>query len=100
MWTNSSGGTRPRSGWCQRSSASNPIVRSSLEIDQRLVVQLELVALDRMAQVALDRHPLDEPVAQGDVERLETPASELLGAVHRGVGVAQQLLGCLVAVAR
>ena len=63
------------------------------ELDQRLVVQLELVALDRVAQVALDRHPLDQTTAQRGVERLEAPAAELLGAVHRGVRVAQQLLG-------
>ena len=35
-----------------------------IELDQRLVVKLELVALERVAQVALDRHPLDEPVPQ------------------------------------
>ena len=38
------------SGWCQRSSASTPITRPVAQVDLRLVVQLELVALERAAQ--------------------------------------------------
>ena len=68
------------------------------QLDQWLVVQLELVALDGVAQVALDRHPLDQAAAQSDVERLEAPTAELLGAVHRSVRVAQQLIGSFAAV--
>ena len=37
-------------------------------------------------------------VAQRDVEELKAPAAELLGAVHRGVCVAQQLFRGLAAV--
>ena len=65
------------------------------QVDQRLVVKLELVALERVAQVPLDRHPLHKPVAQRDVEHLRAPAAELLSAVHGRVGVAEQLLGGL-----
>ena len=49
---NSAGDTRPRSGCCQRSSASAPQDRAAREVDLRLVVQLELVALERAAQLA------------------------------------------------
>ena len=68
------------------------------EVDQWLVVQLELPTLDRVAQVRLDRHPLNQVIAQRDVEDLEPPAALLFGEVHRGVGVAQQLLRGLAAV--
>ena len=63
---NSSGGTIPRSGWSQRISASTP--RSSgLELDHRLVVEPELVVLERALQV-----------------RLQLEAGQR-GVVHRGL---------------
>ena len=88
----------PRSGWCQRTSASNPTSVSSASPIRWLEVELELIALDRIAEVVLDRHPFDQPVAERGVEGLEAAAAELAGAVHRGDRVAQQLLRGLVPV--
>ena len=47
---NAPGGTRPSSGWFQRSSASRPTIRPVASVDARLVVDEELVALERVAQ--------------------------------------------------
>ena len=58
------------------------------QLDQRLVVQVELVALERVTQIAFERHAFGQVVAQRDVEGFKAPAAELLGAVHRRVGVA------------
>ena len=68
------------------------------EIDQRLVVKLELIAGERMAQVPFDRHPFQETLPQRGVERLVASTAELFGAVHGSLGVSQQLLGSLAAV--
>ena len=43
----------PFSGWCQRISASKPLISLLAEIDDRLVVQLELAGRQRLAQVVL-----------------------------------------------
>ena len=42
-----SGGTMPSSGWSQRSSASTPVMRPVAQLDERLVVEAQLAALDR-----------------------------------------------------
>ena len=52
IWMNWSGAISPRSGWRQRSSASKADESFVGEVDQRLVVQLELVARDGVAEVA------------------------------------------------
>ncbi len=59
------------------------------QIDRRLIVQLELVALDGVTEIALDRHPPDQLVTQRDVEHLEATPAELLRVVIAGVGIAQ-----------
>ena len=41
-----SGGTRPRVGCCQRTSASNPTISVALEVDDRLVVDAQLVPFE------------------------------------------------------
>ena len=51
----STGATMPRSGWCQRSSASKPRTAGLLEIDDRLVVELELALGERLAEIELER---------------------------------------------
>ena len=61
--------------------------------DQRLVVELELVALERLAQLALDLEPAQRPRPHLGVEELAAGASALLGPVHRRVGVADQQVG-------
>ena len=51
---NSSGGTVPRSGWFQRSNASKPHDVDRIDRHDRLVVQHELVVLERDVQVAFE----------------------------------------------
>ena len=51
--TKSSGVTRPRVGWFHRTSASNPSISPVSQHDDRLVVQDELVVVDRPLQVGL-----------------------------------------------
>ncbi len=56
---NASGGTSPRVGCCQRTSASNPTIGVGREVDERLVVEPQLVALERPPQVVLEVDPLE-----------------------------------------
>ena len=61
--------------------------------DHRLVVQLELVAVERVAQLALGLEPAHGAGPHLGVEDLAAPAPALLRPVHRRVGVADQQLG-------
>ena len=63
------------------------------EAIDRLVVQLELVALERVAQLALGLEAAHGAGPHLGVEELAAGAAALLGPVHRGVGVADQQLG-------
>ena len=62
------------------------------EIDLRLVVQDQLVALERAAQLGDQGQPLARVAVAGRVVGLEAGA-RLLGLVHRDVGALQQRLG-------
>ena len=53
----------------------------------------ELVALDRAAEIDLELEPLDEVDVHLGVVALEAALAGGLGAVHREVGVAEQLVG-------
>ncbi len=72
---------------------------AGVRLDDRLVVHGERLLRDRSAQRLLELHAFD----RGRVHRgLEHPVAALafpLGAVHRGIGVAQQQLGRDVAPA-
>ena len=94
---NSAGAMSPRSGCCQRTSASAPTQRASDEADDRLEEEPELAALERAVQRVLGRVRGDGAGAHRVVEHLDAAAARLLGVVHRGVGVAEQLLRALVA---
>ena len=74
----------------ERLGAHHPAVG---EAHDRLVEELELVALDGLAQRGLEVEPGGDPLLQLVAEQLDAGAAEVLGPVHRGVGVAQQLLG-------
>src|SRR4051812_8310659 len=65
------------------------------DVEDRLVVDAELLALDGAAQVALGAQPDERVLAHLLVEELVAPAAALLRAVHRGVGLAQHRLGAL-----
>ena len=86
---NSSGGTKPRRGWIQRTSASTEPISPVDEVDLRLVVELELALLDRDPQLLDQLHPVGGAVEVLLVDR-EALAVEL-GAVHREVGAAHEV---------
>ena len=69
------------------------------EVDERLVVDDELAALERAPQIRFGREPAAHPFGQLRAEELVVRAPGLFRVVHRGVGVAHQRLG-RVAVAR
>ena len=82
----------PRSGWRQRSSASQPVTSSLPEIDQRLVVDFEAAVHQRLAQILLQGKPR---LGAGIHRRLEEAigsAAVGLGAVHRQIGILDQLI--------
>ena len=56
----------------------------------RLVVQHQLAALDRRSQVVLERAPLAQPLVHVGLEEADRAAPLGLGAIERGVGVAEQ----------
>ena len=67
-----------------------------LEVDDRLVVQPQLILGQRAAQALLDPDPVAQAPAHRAVEDLVGPAATGLHAVHGGVGVLQQALPALV----
>ena len=56
----------------------------------RLIVQGQFVALDRRSQFLLQHAPLAQPLVHVGLEEAERAAALRLGAVERGVGVADQ----------
>ena len=74
-------------------SASKPNSVPASQVDDRLVVHAQLAALDRAVQLVAGAQVVDRAVVLAGVEQLGAVAAALLGAVHRGVGVAQQRLG-------
>jgi len=62
-----------------------------LDVDDRLIVHVELAALQRGAQARLDRDALLEPAVHAGAEELEVVAAAVFRLVHRRVGVPQKL---------
>src|ERR1022692_3027448 len=62
-----------------------------LEAHFRLVVQHELLVIDRAPQIAFEFQAGDRLFAHPGVEDLETRSAERLGFVHGGVRIAQDL---------
>ena len=89
---NSAGETMPRSGWRQRSSASQPVTSSLREIEQRLVVDFEAAIGQRLPQILLHGEPRLGAGIHGRLEEAMGAASLGLGGVHREVGVLDQLV--------
>ena len=73
----------------QRLAADDPVVA---DVDQRLVVQLELAAHERLAQVDLQRAARLHARVHLRLEEAVGAAAVGLGAVQRHVGVLQQLI--------
>ena len=92
----SPGGTRPRCGCCQRTSASKPTSLPSLSCDDGLVMQQELALGQRAPHVALEvQARLGEDVHGGAVE-FGARLPQALGLEHREVGVAQHVFGIAI----
>ena len=97
---NSTGDTMPRSGWCQRSSASQQRTSPCVQIQHRLVIQLELAVLEARWRSAISS--ARRSFIRASMCRFEEPvnaAAVRLGAVERHVGVLEKLVG-IVAVSR
>jgi hypothetical protein len=62
-------------------------------LDDRLVVHLQLLPLQRVAQILLQCHELVGVLLHRGGKEVGLVASRLLGLVHRQVGVANQGLG-------
>ena len=92
---NSPGATRPRTGCSQRRSASSRTRSPDREVELRLEQHAELVALERLAQSPLGEQAGDGLRVHRLVEQLVARAAAALGAVHRGVGVAQEARGAI-----
>ena len=86
------GGSTPSSGWVQRSSASTPVICPRRHIHLGLVVQRELVAIERVAQRGLQRQPLDRLGLGLLGEEAEAVLAVFLGEIHRHVGILGQRL--------
>ena len=71
----------------QRLERANAVV---LEVEQRLVVELELIALDREAKVGFELTALLRALVEALLEKGVGAAPGFLGAVQRQVGIAQQ----------
>ena len=63
------------------------------ERDDRLVVDLEGVGLDRVAQIAFEAEPIDRARVHVGVEQLVPRAASRLGVIHRRIGIAHHLFG-------
>ena len=92
---NSSGETRPRVGWRQRTRASTPAIAARVELDDRLVEDRELAAADAPFQLGREGVAGDDRRVHRRLEDRDAALAGCLGGVHRDVGVAQQLVGVL-----
>ncbi len=88
--TNSDGGTRPRDGCCQRTSASTKCSPLAGQRHLRLVHERELVVVDRLAQVAHERKAREAVLIVAVVPDRDAEVAALR-RVHRDVGMTQQL---------
>ena len=62
----------------------------------RLIVHLEVVVVDGVAQVVLEAEPVERARVHVGVEQLVARLAARLGVIHRGVGVAHDLVGVVV----
>ena len=90
---NSPGGTRPAFGMLPAHERLGTDAARILEPHDRLEEQAQLAALDRAVQRVLGRVPRERALANRVVEDDDASAARFLRVIHRGVGVAQQLVG-------
>ena len=89
---NSAGASRPRVGCSQRTSASTPVIVAAREVDHRLVVDDELVVLERVLEVHEQLEAVVRRVDHLRHERHRLALALRLRLVHRDVGVPDQVL--------
>ena len=94
------GATSPRTGCSQRRSASSATRSPDRRSNCGWNTHAQLVALERLAESALGEQPGDGLRVHRLVEQLAARTAAALGAVHRGVGVAQQAGGAISRAAR
>ena len=87
------GETVPRAGWFHRSSASQVDDPPRLEIDERLVEQLEFFVGQRLAKIEFKDAARLDGMGHLVAEEAEGAAAVRLGPVERHVGVLQQRIG-------
>ena len=71
--------------------------RASRQVDDRLVVQLELLVGERGLQLGLERRPLDRSDAHLGTEHAVAALAPSLDRIHDGVGVGDEILGLVAA---
>ena len=71
--------------------------RSAMVVDLDLIVEFQLFALERAAQVAQQAVALRLPVHRGRVEQRHAVAAGALGFIHGNVGAFQDLVGARLA---
>ena len=64
----------------------------AFQIDQRLVVQLELVVRERLAQVELERAARLHARVHLRLEKTDSAATVALGPIQRHIGLLEQLI--------
>ena len=96
----SAGEICPRVGWFQRIKRLERANAIVLEVEQGLIVELELVALDCRAQVGLELAALLRALVQALLEESVGAAARFLGAIKREVGVAQHCLAVAAVLRR
>ena len=90
---NMPGEIMPFSGWLPADQRLDAADLVALEIDDRLVVQLELAGDQRLAQVVLHGAPRLHLRVHLGLEEAVGAAPVALGAIERQVGVPHQLVG-------
>ena len=96
---NSIGGIGAALGVVPAHERLRPGDRTGVELDDRLVRDVELAALEGAAEVGLQLHPGDGRAVELRLVDDVAVAAAGLGRVHRDVGAAQQLVG-IAAVGR
>ena len=83
-----------------RTSDSNPTHIPEVEQHDRLVVHLEVVVADGVAQIVLEAEPVELARVHVGVEQLVARLAARLRVIHRRVGIAHDLVGVAVLGAR
>ena len=91
--TNDAGRSSPREGCDQRSERLEPLDRARGKAHERLIEEVQLLRLHRVAQVAFELDALGRRVAHRRVEHRHGVTTGLLGPVHRRVRVTDESLG-------